>query len=249
MRIGEVARQTGVSVRMLRHYESLGLIAPLRSQAGQRVYDAAQLIRLQQIRSLRRIGLSLSRIAALLAAQAMSLRQALAFHRAVLVAQQRQLREALAITDAVLTQAETIADLPTLCRMINQGEQIMSEQQWQKVYDQFYSEEEQARWRKAKQTVPEAVQRHAEQAWPALIARAQALVGSDPASAQAQQVLAEWEALLEPLKQADPALLESAGRMWANTDQWPADGPEPPISPEVFAFIQATARARSGTAG
>jgi DNA-binding transcriptional MerR regulator len=39
MRIGEVARRAGVSVKTVRHYESLGLIAPERLPNGYRDYD------------------------------------------------------------------------------------------------------------------------------------------------------------------------------------------------------------------
>ncbi|NDL56819.1 HEAT repeat domain-containing protein [Phytoactinopolyspora mesophila] len=63
MLIGEVARLSGVSARMLRHYESLGLVAPSgRTTAGYRVYSADDLRRLLYIESLRSLGLSLGDI-------------------------------------------------------------------------------------------------------------------------------------------------------------------------------------------
>ena len=39
MKIGELAQRTQVSVRMLRFYESLGLLTPIRNAAGYRLYD------------------------------------------------------------------------------------------------------------------------------------------------------------------------------------------------------------------
>ena len=64
MRIGEVARRSGVSARMLRHYESLGLVEPsVRTSAGYREYAAADITRIFHIESLRSLGLSLSQVA------------------------------------------------------------------------------------------------------------------------------------------------------------------------------------------
>lgn len=56
MKIGEVARRAGVTVRTLRYYEELGLLAPARDSGGQRHYDGAALARLYRIRLLRQLG-------------------------------------------------------------------------------------------------------------------------------------------------------------------------------------------------
>ncbi len=63
MRIGEVARRAGVSVRMLRHYDQVGLVSPsARSGSGYREYDASDLRRLFQVEALRTLGLSLAQV-------------------------------------------------------------------------------------------------------------------------------------------------------------------------------------------
>ncbi|AVT39678.1 MerR family transcriptional regulator [Plantactinospora sp. BB1] len=60
MLIGEVARRSGVSARMLRHYESLGLISPTgRTGTGYREYSSEDIRRIFHIESLRSLGLSL----------------------------------------------------------------------------------------------------------------------------------------------------------------------------------------------
>ena len=61
MRIGEVARRSGVSVRMLRHYDSLGLVSPSdRTTAGYREYTEKDLRRILHVEALRSLGLSLA---------------------------------------------------------------------------------------------------------------------------------------------------------------------------------------------
>ncbi|MEV5322399.1 MerR family transcriptional regulator [Streptomyces sp. NPDC052687] len=63
MLIGEVARRSGVSARMLRHYESLGLVSPSgRTGSNYREYSAEDIQRIFHIESLRSLGLSLREI-------------------------------------------------------------------------------------------------------------------------------------------------------------------------------------------
>lgn len=65
--VGEVADLAGVSVRTLHHYDELGLVVPsARSDAGYRLYDHADLERLQEVLTLRALGLSLADVATLL---------------------------------------------------------------------------------------------------------------------------------------------------------------------------------------
>src|SRR5579884_1236245 len=66
-KVGELARQTGLTVRTLHHYDAIGLLSPQRrSEAGYRLYSEADVLRLQQIRSLRQMGFPLPDIRALL---------------------------------------------------------------------------------------------------------------------------------------------------------------------------------------
>ncbi|MGW2473409.1 MerR family transcriptional regulator [Streptomyces sp. NPDC001665] len=63
MLIGEVARRSGVSARMLRHYESLGLVRPTgRNDVGYREYSGDDVRRIFHIESLRSLGLSLREV-------------------------------------------------------------------------------------------------------------------------------------------------------------------------------------------
>ncbi|MFB7406482.1 HEAT repeat domain-containing protein [Streptomyces sp. NPDC056202] len=67
MLIGEVARRSGVSARMLRHYESLGLVRPTgRTGSGYREYSDEDIRRIFHIESLRSLGLSLREVASAL---------------------------------------------------------------------------------------------------------------------------------------------------------------------------------------
>lgn len=57
MRIGELSRATGVSVRLLRYYEEQGLLDAERTPGGQRVYGADAPVTVRRIRALLDAGL------------------------------------------------------------------------------------------------------------------------------------------------------------------------------------------------
>jgi DNA-binding transcriptional MerR regulator len=63
MRIGELARRTGVDEQLLRYYEKQGLLVPERSPNGYRVYDEADVGAVRRIRGLLAAGLSTATIA------------------------------------------------------------------------------------------------------------------------------------------------------------------------------------------
>ncbi len=63
MKIGEFAKRSGVTVKTLLHYDKIGLLQPsLKTQAGYRIYCDEDFIKLQQIITLKFIGLPLEEI-------------------------------------------------------------------------------------------------------------------------------------------------------------------------------------------
>lgn len=66
--IGDFARLGGVSVRMLRHYDRIGLLTPARvdAQTGHRAYETGQLSTLNRIVALKGLGFTLQQVADLL---------------------------------------------------------------------------------------------------------------------------------------------------------------------------------------
>ncbi|MCK0069974.1 MerR family transcriptional regulator [Kordiimonas laminariae] len=243
--IGDVAKQSGVTVRALRHYEDKGLLAPQRSESGQRVYRYRDILRLQQIQLLKRTGFSLEQIAGLLRSQEIPATDLLRMQKTVLEEKQKEITISLQAVEDTLTQLEAreTSDLSTLCNMIKLGENAMSEEKWQKVWDKFYSPEDNVKWAKAKAAIPDDVITANERAWPDLLARTEKLVGTDPASPEAQAIVKEWNAMTQAIYDVDPSLMGKAAQMYDNMDDWPKDGPEKPFSNEVWAFVKAAEKA------
>jgi MerR family copper efflux transcriptional regulator len=67
LKVGELAKKTGKSVRALRLYEELGLLAPaVRSKGGFRLYSGRAVTRIEWIQKLQDMGFSLTEIKAFL---------------------------------------------------------------------------------------------------------------------------------------------------------------------------------------
>ena len=91
--VKEIADQTGVSVRTLHHYDSIGLLKPTKmTEAGYRLYDADALERLYLIIVYRELGFSLKKISEILSASDFDRNRALEDQIALLEQKREQLQ-------------------------------------------------------------------------------------------------------------------------------------------------------------
>ena len=117
----DCARRMGLSVRALRLYERHGLIAPRRTDKQWRLYGVDEIARLNEVLVLKELGLSLTRIAALLHGQPTDVGRVLALQQEALIQTRARAERALGMIDAAqVTIAAggtvTIDDLMTLAR-------------------------------------------------------------------------------------------------------------------------------------
>jgi DNA-binding transcriptional MerR regulator len=245
--IREVARRTGLTSRALRFYEARGLIRPLRTYSGRRLYGPGELERVQQILALKRAGLSLAQIGRLTAHGSMDLRSVVDAQLEVIEERKAELEEARALLLSVKSRIDRgePVDAATFCSLIRQGDRIMEAEDWKKVTDRYFSEEEKEHWAKHPPQ-PGFDQADYSRKWKDLSDRVQAAIPAGPDTPEAQALYDEWQELLAPFKAvATPEMMAGATRFYERMDEWHGDVPQAPFTPEAFRFIQEIGRRRS----
>ncbi|MEG1055933.1 MAG: MerR family transcriptional regulator, partial [Janthinobacterium sp.] len=224
LKIGELAKMTGLSIRTLHHYDSIGLLSPsARTQAGYRLYQHGDMDRLHRIMALRKFGLSLADIANALAGPDLPLSSIVARQIAMIerqIAQASTLRERLRTLQAQLAQGQA----PELAEWLTTME-LMT------MYDKYFSHEE-------LQQMPLLTDSAVEQEWKELVARVRAVkeAGAGPGDAQAQALATEWMVKLVRDTGAHPGLFARLNDMHA---QEPSMQATTSIDADLMQFILA----------
>src|SRR3954466_7891690 len=105
--VSQVARMAGLSVRALHHYDEIGLLRPSgRSEAGYRLYDQADLERLQQVMFFRALEVPLDEIARIMTDPEFDVGAALRMQRQLLAGKAVQVHGLIAAVDAAIARLE-----------------------------------------------------------------------------------------------------------------------------------------------
>lgn len=247
LRIGEVVKRTGLSERMIRHYERLGLVAPDRSSSGQRLYDADALLSLAKVRLLKKAGLPLETIGHWLS-NPMDGRSLIAAHLDFLRNEMDRVSGAIALLkdiDVEITRGGQ-TDIDHLARIISVEDDASSEARAREFFERHFSKRQHDEWRDMTERMGRIVNVHEyDDAWRSLIADIETELPLDPSSKKAQSMLKRWEELLKPFRQvASEEQQEMARKMWTNVDQWGAHARQP-ATQDVTDFIAAAYAAKA----
>jgi DNA-binding transcriptional MerR regulator len=244
--IRDVAKRTGLTSRALRFYEARGLLKPLRTYSGRRLYGRGELERIQQILALKRAGLSLAQIGRLTARGTMDLRELVDAQLQIIEERRSELDESRKLLLSIKSRIDRgePVDAATFCSLIREGDRIMQPEDWKKVTDRYFSPEEKAHWA---EHPPQQGLDQAEygRKWADLGKRVEAAIPGGPDSTEAQALFDEWQELLAPFKAvATPQMMQGATRLYERMDEWHGEAPNAPFTPEAFRFIQEIGRRR-----
>lgn len=216
-KVGELAGRTGLSVRTLHHYDEIGLLSPSgRTGAGHRLYSAEDVLRLQQIRSLRSLGFGLEEIRMLLEDPTLSPRRVIEMHvsglKEQIRARQRFLRRLETVAERLGSGGEVSAGelVDTAMEVIEMSERI----------EKYYTPEQLEYLADRRRQLGQERIRAAEVEWPQLMeaVRAEMEAGTDPQSERVQRLARHWMELVEEFTGGDPGITRSLGNMWQQED-------------------------------
>src|SRR5262245_52888790 len=184
LKVGELARRTGLTVRTLHHYDEIGLLRPsLHTEAGYRLYTGRDIARLQQVISLRQLGLSLEEIRDCLDRPGFSPLEVIELHLA-------RLREQIESQRRLCARLEAIADRLRTAGEVSADEFLRTIEEMTMIETYFTPEQFQS-IRQRREELGEEYMRQQEAKWAELIAliRAEMDRGTDPGDANVQALV------------------------------------------------------------
>jgi MerR family transcriptional regulator, thiopeptide resistance regulator len=231
----EFAEWTGVTVRALHHYDRLGLLKPSgRTASGYRLYGERDFVRLQQIVTLKFIGLPLKQIKNILDRDSFDLSRALQMQREILGEKRRQLEMAIQAIERAESRIASGAepDWETFAKII---EVIEMQNNWDWV-KKYYTEEQLREL--SERATPEVLEK-GQHDWATLLKDVDAAMseGVDPASDRARALASRWSELIERFTGGNPAIAESLSNLYKDQANWPAHA-EKPFSDDAAGFIR-----------
>lgn len=225
--IDEVVRQTGLTSRALRYYEKRGLLRPLRTASGRRLFSASELERVQQIIALKMAGLSLARIAQVIDRKHISLEALIEGQLTALNEEASKLHAARNRLTSLLTRVRTgeQLDVASLCSLIKETECMNEDGKWRAVIDRYYTPEEQADWlANVKPTIEAFMTVDYDARWRELGKRIEGALPFDADSEIALSFVREWFELLEPFSRvATPEMWNGARNFYNELPEWEQD--------------------------
>jgi DNA-binding transcriptional MerR regulator len=237
-KVKEFAEKTKVTVRTLHHYDRLGLLKPSRrTRSGYRVYTAKDLLRLQQIVTLKFMGLSLAQIGRALARPRFAVPESLRLQaEAVEKEIERLKRAARALRETSrMVAAGGAIDWTKIIRIM---EDIQMSEEIKKSWAKHYTEADLKEFEEiGKRYTPEMMEAY-QKRWTALIEEVKSNLDADPAGEIAQSLAKRWKALLDEGYGGHPGLQKKIAA--AYKAEWKAgntSGPGMPFGPEIWEFI------------
>ncbi len=234
--VREFAKLTRVTVRTLHYYDQIGLLRPsFERPNGYRVYTDVDLLKLQQIVTLKFMGFSLDEIKRLLDSKGYQAVRSLKVQAEAVRDEIARLREASRAIDQVLARLERDGrihkeKLIKIMEVIQMGEDV--KKGWQ---EKFFTEAEMKEFAEiGKKYTPEDMAAY-QSRWAALIAEVKANLKLDPAGDKAQDIGRRWQALLDEAYGGHPGLKARIGQAYSTGA---IDKDHNMIAPEVWAFIK-----------
>lgn len=222
LRVGEVARIAGITVRTLHHYESLGLLPPAdRSESSHRVYGSDGLLRLSAGLALRRLGLGQKNVRQIVRTDARGHVLMDGFDEHLHATRERVRR-----SEELAQRLEQLVGVLRRRQNPDLGDIVSTLEAMTMAEKNPFSEEQQERPARLAEALGPDGMAAAEREWPELITavRAHMEAGTDPQNPDVRRLAARWRELVRGFtggdadiavtlqsRHADPACAQAFG--------------------------------------
>lgn len=233
-KVGELAREAGVSVRTLHHYEEVGVLPPPdRTAAGHRVYGVSHVERLARVRALAALGLSLAEVKDALEAAGSSPLELVERHLA-------RAKERLQEEQSLVARLEAVRS--SLKQEGTTVEQLLATVEVMTMIEKYYSAEQLEQLEDRRHELGPDGMAKAEAEWAQLFVEVKAAMdaGEDPMGTTVQRLRERWDDLVGQFTGGDPGIAASLQKMY---EEAPVERVHASFDPELFAFM---AKARGG---
>ncbi|EZH65143.1 MerR family transcriptional regulator [Bacillaceae bacterium JMAK1] len=228
--IGNLSKKTGVTVRTLGYYDQIGLLSPAsRTEGGHRLYDEPQIIRLEQIVSLKYLGFSLDEIKLIIDDGTESIYNSLEKQLHLVREQKAELQRVEQALESMHHSIRTDEEMNwsllfQVMKLFQQDQRELKQR-----LDRYLDDQQKQKMLTANLDNEQRTE------WLTLIADVKKHVNEPPHSALAQQLATRWMEHVYSMFGSDEAFLENA---WEAV-RLEADGAMfYPMTKEVVSFIQ-----------
>jgi DNA-binding transcriptional MerR regulator len=235
--VGRFAQLAGVTIRTLRYYDQKGLLKPsAHRESGYRLYSLNDLVKLEQIVTLKFIGLSLEEIGDILQNGEPDLQR-------ILVLQQQIVDEKIRNLTAVARALQKAGESLRKNREVDWNDFIhiiraVKMENVKKWTDQFYSDELRQKIEQRAASMTEEEMLDSQKQWHDLIEEVRLHLNDDPASPEVQQLAERWQRLIEAFTQGNLGIQKGLNNMYSNMESAPAEFREyHNRNKDVYAFM------------
>lgn len=231
MKVGVLAKRTGVSVRTLHYYDEIGLLSPSgHTEVGHRLYTGSDIIRLQQIKSLQQLGFSLEEIRSCLGGRHFSPLEVVELHIA-------------ALTEQIEMQKGVMSRLQAIAASLRSAEEVSTEQfiktieEINKMENRFTPEQMQYIKERGEMLGQDHIH-EVEAEWPKLIEQVRDEMdrGTDPADEKVQKLASRWRELINEFTGGNKEIESVLRRGYEDNPAQQHPGADPRM-PEYMAYI------------
>ena len=209
LKIGQLARQTGLTIRALHWYDQIGLLKPSsKTESGHRIYTEFDISRLQQIKLLQGLGFALKDIKGILSSPDFKPEEVIQIQLELLnkrIEQQIQMRHRLESLARHYLSNERIS----VEKLLNTIKEITQ-------MEKYYTLEQLEKLEQRREALGEETIRSAEAEWQALFKKYESEMkkGTDPSTEPVQKLAKRSMELIAAFTGGDTGIEKSLGKMY-----------------------------------